>query len=243
MIDRLHALALASLTVAIACALVITFDLQRHRQQMWIMDLVWPIAALFGSLAVLFAYFKYGRLATKQNMMRARLRRETPPSATQTPFAVKVAKGTLHCGSGCALGDIVAEWLAFAVPGIAVWFGFKSIFAEKMFAVWVLDYIFAFGLGIVFQYFTIAPMRGLQPAAGLWAAIKADALSLTSWQLGMYGFMALAKFYLFRHLLGQDLRVDSAEFWFMMQIAMICGFVTAYPANWLLIRSGLKEAM
>ena len=29
----------------------------------------------------------------------------------------------------------------------------------------------------------------------------------------------------------------------MMQIAMICGFVTAYPVNWWLIRVGIKEAM
>jgi hypothetical protein len=29
----------------------------------------------------------------------------------------------------------------------------------------------------------------------------------------------------------------------MMQIAMICGFATAYPVNAWLIRSGVKEAM
>ena len=28
----------------------------------------------------------------------------------------------------------------------------------------------------------------------------------------------------------------------MMQIAMLCGFVTIYPVNWWLIISGLKEA-
>jgi Domain of unknown function (DUF4396) len=29
----------------------------------------------------------------------------------------------------------------------------------------------------------------------------------------------------------------------MMQIAMVAGFVTAYPANWWLIRAGVKERM
>jgi hypothetical protein len=29
----------------------------------------------------------------------------------------------------------------------------------------------------------------------------------------------------------------------MMQIAMLCGFVTAYPVNWWLIRTGVKELM
>jgi uncharacterized protein DUF4396 len=34
-----------------------------------------------------------------------------------------------------------------------------------------------------------------------------------------------------------------AVFWFMMQIGMIPGFMTTYPANWLLVRGGVKSAM
>jgi hypothetical protein len=44
-------------------------------------------------------------------------------------------------------------------------------------------------------------------------------------------------------LLGSRAEVDSPEFWFMMQLAMLIGFVTAYPVNWWLIRVGIKEAM
>lgn len=29
----------------------------------------------------------------------------------------------------------------------------------------------------------------------------------------------------------------------MMQIAMIAGFITAYPVNWWLLRKGIKEKM
>lgn len=29
----------------------------------------------------------------------------------------------------------------------------------------------------------------------------------------------------------------------MMQISMVCGFITAYPMNWWLIRIGIKSAM
>lgn len=129
------------------------------------------------------------------------------------------------------------------MPGVAIWFGWKTLFPEKMFAIWLLDYIFAFALGIAFQYFTIKPMRNLSVGQGLIQAIKADAASLTAWQVGMYGFMALAQFYLFHHLLGAHLEVNSTEFWFMMQLAMIAGFATSYPINWLLIRHGIKEQM
>jgi hypothetical protein len=165
------------------------------------------------------------------------------PSKRQTPFAAMVGKGATHCGSGCALGDILAEWLAFAFPVLAVWLGWQSIFPEKIFAVWVLDYIFAFLFGIAFQYFTIKPMRGLSPEQGLVQAFKADTLSLTAWQVGMYGFMAVAHFWIFSSLLGTRLEVASFEFWFMMQIAMLCGFITSYPVNWWLLKSGIKEKM
>jgi hypothetical protein len=42
----------------------------------------------------------------------------------------------------------------------------------------------------------------------------------------MYGMMAFVQFYLFRYLLGAMAQVNSPEFWFTMQIAMIAGFVT-----------------
>jgi hypothetical protein len=43
--------------------------------------------------------------------------------------------------------------------------------------------------------------------------------------------------------IGTTLRTDTVEFWFMMQIAMMFGFATAYPVNWWLIKSGIKEKM
>ena len=37
--------------------------------------------------------------------------------------------------------------------------------------------------------------------------------------------------------------VVTAPFWFMMQIAMLIGFATSYPANWVLIDRGIKHGM
>lgn len=37
--------------------------------------------------------------------------------------------------------------------------------------------------------------------------------------------------------------VDGVEFWFMMRLAMICGFLTSYPVNWWLVSCGIKERM
>jgi hypothetical protein len=192
----LHGLSIAYLLIGFLCAAIIAADVARCPQHMGIMNVVWPITALFGTVWILWHYLTYGRLATHAKMHAAMERKEEPPSKRLTPFSIVVANGVLHCGSGCTLGDICAEWLVLAFPVIAVWFGWHSIFGDRIFAVWIADYLFAYGFGIVFQYFTIAPMRDLSFWQNIIAAIKADTLSLTAWQIGMYGFMALAYFYI-----------------------------------------------
>jgi len=232
----LHQCAIVALAAGGICAIIIAVDEYRHPQRMWIMNLVWPTTALFGAAFVVWGYFKFGLPGS---------RRISSPSqaSVRIPFSVVVAKGTLHCGAGCTLGDISAEWLAYAVPAIPVWLGWQRFFEVKMFSVWILDYLFAFGFGIVFQYFAIKPMRSFSARDALIAALKADAVSLSAWQLGMYGFMAFAGLFIFDHEFGSPLSVDSIEFWFMMQIAMFFGFATAYPVNWFLIRRGIKDCM
>ncbi|WP_339781678.1 DUF4396 domain-containing protein [uncultured Thalassospira sp.] len=241
--DWLHAVAIISLLMGLVSAIIIIVAEMHDPQHMWIMNAVWPLFALFASVAALWLYFRYGVLASHGAMMPAMKNNKTPPNKRFTPFGIMVAKGTAHCGSGCALGDIIAEWLVFFVPAIAIWLGYPSFFSEKMYATWILDFILAFGFGVVFQYFTIKPMRDLSFGQGIYQAIKADALSLIAWQVGMYGFMAIAHFIIFKNLLGTDLKVASVEFWFMMQIAMWCGFATSYPVNSWLIKSGVKEKM
>ncbi|MGH2584307.1 MAG: DUF4396 domain-containing protein, partial [Dehalococcoidia bacterium] len=51
--------------------------------------------------------------------------------------------------------------------------------------------------------------------------------------------MALMRFVFF----DPPLQPNQVEYWFMMQVGMILGFFTSYPANWFLIRRGIKEAM
>lgn len=241
--DWLHWLSILSLLAGFVSAAIVASDLTRHPQHMWIMNVVWPVVALFAHVVALIAYFRVGRLAAHENAMPAVEKGETPPHKAQTSFATRVGKGASHCGAGCTLGDICAEWLVFFVPVIATWFGYRTVFENEIFAIWVVDYLFAFAFGVAFQYFTIKPMRDLSVGEGLKQAVKADALSLTAWQVGMYGFMAVAHFWIFGALLDARLETASVEFWFMMQIAMFFGFATSYPVNWWLIRKGIKEAM
>ena len=76
--------------------------------------------------------------------------------------------------------------------------------------------------------------------SALHRAFKADFFSLLSWQVGMYGWMAIVYFVLF---VNEPLPKDTWIFWFMMQLAMLFGFFCAYPMNALLIKLGVKKGM
>lgn len=201
---------------------------------MGIMATVWPVAALFGAVLVLAGYFRYG---TRDAKAPGDVPRQP------APHAVAVAKGTLHCGSGCAIGDITAESLLHVFPRLRGWLGRPWLFKEKMFAGWVLDFILAFGAGIFFQYFAIAPRRHLPTVQGIAAALKADSLSLAAWQVGMYAVLALLQFKLFQSVLGTHLSAGRPAVWLAMQGAMPGGFLTSYPVNAWLIHARIKEAM
>jgi len=217
------------LFVAATCALIIAVDEVRRPPEMWIMNIVWVVAAMFGSFIWLWVYWKWGR--------------SKPNGSAKPPMAVMVFKGSSHCGAGCMIGDVVAEWTAFWWPTVAVWLGWHHVFAEKTFAVWILDFGVAYLVGILVQYFTIAPMRHLSAGEGILAALKADTASITAWQVGMYGLIAVVQFAWFKPAYSHIASVASFDFWFAMQIAMLAGFATSYPVNWLLIAVGWKEKM
>jgi hypothetical protein len=102
------------------------------------------------------------------------------------------------------------------------------------------DYVLAVTFGLAFQYFAIAPMRGLSFRKGIVAAAKADILSLTAFEVGLFGWMALTTFVFFP---VHHLSPLSPVFWFLMQIGMVIGFATSWPANVWLLRRGIKEPM
>ena len=195
------------------------------------MNLVWPLTVLWSGPIGLAAYFTLGRSGTAQAARAAALLHEPPPGRDR-PFWQTVGLAATHCGAGCALGDLLAEGLVIAMP--------VAFLGRAVFGTWLVDFAFAFALGIGFQFFAIAPMRGLKLLPGLVAALKADTLSLVAWQVGMYGWMALALFVLYS---PAALPKSGPEFWFMMQVAMGAGFLTAYPVTWILLRRGIKEPM
>jgi hypothetical protein len=231
-----NTIAWVSLTVAFACAMVIAVDEIRHPQKMWIMNIVWPVTALYFSVAALWGYFRIGRKMSKSAMtgmnMSMQEHARKNPQARRNPTFAQAAISDSHCGAGCTLGDIIAEFGLFALG----W----TLLGKTLYAAYVGDLLLAWLLGIAFQYFVIKPMRNLTPAQGLIAAIKADTLSILTFEIGLFAWMALTYFVFFPQ---PHLEPTHPGFWFMMQIGMILGFFTSYPLNWWLIKIGAKEAM
>jgi hypothetical protein len=229
--DWLVIVAYLSLAAGVLSAALIALDLLAgHRQHMSVMNLVWPITALYAGPLALLAYYRLGRLSSEETFRQAKAVGEKP-AARKKPFWQSVGLAATHCGAGCTLGDLATGWLLAFVP--------LTLFGRAIFADWAVSYVLAFLFGIAFQYFTIVPMKHLPPGRGLIAALKADSLSLTAWQFGMYGWMAVSVFLIF----GRELPKTGPLFWFMMQLAMLAGLLTSYPVNWWLIRSGMKERM
>jgi len=153
--------------------------------------------------------------------------------ATSRPWWVTMAIEVSHCGSGCTLGDVISEFAIF-------WLGL-TIAGTSLGAEYVGDVVLALALGIVFQYFAIAPMRGLGLTDGLIAAAKADLISLAAFEVGLFGWMAVMAFVLFPA--PHQLMPSSAAYWLLMQLGMIIGYLTAWPANVWLVKRGIKVPM
>lgn len=233
----LNIIAILSIVLAVICAIGIAVDELRRPQKMGVMNVVWPVTALYFSVFAVWAYARFGRTkpGSEQQNMHTGSKQPSRSQQRQDQGAdwTSVAKGTSHCGAGCMIADVCSEF-SIATAGL-------TFFGSMLWAEYAIDFAAAWALGIVFQYFAIRPMRqDMSAGAAVLAAIKADTLSILCFQVGMYAWMALTYFVLFP---APHLTPFQPAYWLMMQIAMVLGFFTSYPMNRLLIRKGLKEAM
>ncbi|MFZ1976276.1 MAG: DUF4396 domain-containing protein [Candidatus Acidiferrales bacterium] len=228
----------ASLGIAFISAVVIAIDEIRHPQKMWIMNVVWPVTALYFSVFGLWGYFRIGRGMAKSAMQGMSMDQTYPQMtghedrAGHDPTWRQTAISDSHCGAGCVIGDVISEFSLFALG----W----TLFGRSLYAEYAGDVLLAWLFGIAFQYFAIVPMRNLSLKQGLIAAGKSDTLSILTFEIGLFGWMALTFFVFFPH---PHLYPVQAGYWFMMQVGMILGFFTSYPMNRWLIKAGWKEAM
>jgi hypothetical protein len=255
----LTAVAWIYLALCFGCAGVIAYDItaNKRRQPMAVMNFVFPITALYFGPGALWFYWRWSRapavgaapvmpmVTTAAHAGALSPDNKAPQPAADSsgsdpgadsdsrPWWVTMATEVSHCGAGCTLGDVLSEWLIFALA--------LTIAGTTLWAEYAGDYVLALIFGIAFQYFAIAPMRGLGLREGLAAAAKADFISLTAFEVGLFGWMAVMMLVLFPA--PHQLMPNSAAFWLLMQVGMMIGFCTSWPANEWLVRRGIKVPM
>jgi hypothetical protein len=122
----LHLLSYLWLPAGLFSAAFIVGDLRRRQPQpMKVMNYVRPINALWVGLIGIWAYVAIGRtVATTVNpqmdhteMDRAKMGHSSMQNmdGPSHPFWQQVVTGTLHCGAGCVLADLVGQFLFRAV--------------------------------------------------------------------------------------------------------------------------------
>lgn len=231
----IHTTAYVCIAAGVLCFFVILTDVALHPQQMKVMNIVWPVTALYSGPIGVAAYYIIGRETGEHaamNIQDTGKKHHHHAMHQQQPVTTSaIIKSSLHCGAGCTAGDMLAAVFLTLVP--------IAILGNSLYNSWLVEFAFAFIAGIIFQYYAVKPMKNLPPGKALVTALKADTLSLISWQAGMYGWMAVCTFIIFH----TQLEPDDPVYWCMMQVGMLAGLITAYPINYLLLKKGIKEAM
>jgi hypothetical protein len=78
----------------------------------------------------------------------------------------QTAVSDTHCGAGCVIGDVIAEFSLFALG----W----TLFGSSLYAEYAGDLLLAWLFGIAFQYFAIKAMGNLTVKQAVIAAIGSE---------------------------------------------------------------------
>jgi hypothetical protein len=133
---------------------------------------------------------------------------------------------TMHCVAGDGVG-ILAGAVISSVLGI-------SGIAEM-----VLEYILGFAFGwSIFQALFMRGMAGGSYVSALKSTFMAELLSMNLLMAGMMPTMMILR----RHVPAADNPL-TPNFWFVMSMALLVGFILAYPMNWWLVANHLKHGM
>ncbi len=138
----------------------------------------------------------------------------------------QVLGSTMHCvagdGVGIIAGAVIAGSLALRGP------------AEM-----ALEYALGFGFGwTIFQALFMRQMAGGSFARSLRTTFAAELLSMNLLMAGMLPVAAA-----WRRAVPAALDATRPEFWFAISMALLVGFLFAYPMNWWLVTNGLKHGM
>jgi hypothetical protein len=133
---------------------------------------------------------------------------------------------TMHCVAGDGVGILAGAVLS-------------SILGITGIAEMILEYVLGFAFGwSIFQALFMRDMAGGTYLAALKSTFMAELLSMNLLMAGMMPTMMILR----RHVEAADNPL-TPNFWFVMSMALLVGFIIAYPMNWWLVANHLKHGM
>jgi hypothetical protein len=133
---------------------------------------------------------------------------------------------TMHCVAGDGVGILVGAVLS-------------SLLGLTGLAEVALEYLLGFGFGwTIFQALFMREAAGGSYSVALRRTFIPELLSMNLLMAGMVPTAMMLR----RHV---DRAADPAHarFWFVMSMALLVGFIVAYPMNWWLVANHLKHGM
>lgn len=138
----------------------------------------------------------------------------------------QVLGSTMHCVAGDGVGILAGAVIS-------------SLIALTGFGAIAVEYVLGFGFGwTIFQALFMRAMTGGSYTRALASTFLPEFLSMN---LLMSAMMLVAS--LGWAALGGEPSPLAPAFWFVMSMALLAGFIAAYPMNWWLVAKGLKHGM
>ena len=221
----LTAVSWAYVGLALLCAAAILYDIygRGYRQRTGVMNVVWPITALYFGPLALPAYHRWGR-------PRGDKWQKKHGVAPEKSLPVTAATGGIPGGAASAIGHVIG------VPLVV--FSGLTIAGQSLWVMILVIAVIATFLLFAFEYFfSTVPARGLPMGEGLGVAVLIALVTVLAFDVGMGGWMLVMHYLLFMPPL------TDVTFLFLMQVGLILGFLTGYPAILWLLRRGTKAAV
>lgn len=205
--DWLTPVAWAFLALAVASAAAIAYDIyaRDHRHSHLAAELVWVGSAFYLGPFALALYARQGRTPVGTG--------RTVAGRSEDDRRHPVASDGLPGGTASAIAHVIGVPLVIAsgltIAGIDLWV--------------MILVIAALAMALLFAYDRAAGVSG-GARVPLGAAAAAAVLTVLAFDIGMGGWMLLLHF---NELMPP---ATEATFWFLMQIGIVLGLVTGYPA-------------
>ncbi|EJL90537.1 hypothetical protein AC790_04805 [Pantoea sp. RIT-PI-b] len=223
----LNQFALPFLVLGGCTALMILKDLFRHPHPVRVMNIIWPVTGLYMPFIGWIAWWYLGRKPSRQQKLALLVSQKIAGNAGwQTIFI-----STSLSAAACIFGDIITIPIITLLKQFAI---NPTLWMQAIICVIVSLFI-----GLLFQFLAIRQREKLSFVRALLLALKTEIFPLLIYQLGIFIFMALA----LKFVLNQQIDPLLAAFWFMLQLAILIGFVFSWPANHFLIKRGLNPAV